>query len=96
MCGSGIGTFIFAPLTEYLLEHHGWRMTLLIQAGKTICIFLDFTQNYLYPINKIVKNNIYNKRIFYAYFVIKRHYIVMCAIGNNVPTSGANYHNKRD
>lgn len=34
LCGSGVGTFIFAPLTEVLLEHHGWRMTLLIQAGR--------------------------------------------------------------
>lgn len=32
-CGSGIGTFTFAPLTQYLLEEYGWRGTTLILAG---------------------------------------------------------------
>lgn len=33
MCGSGFGTFIFAPLTEYLIKHFGWRGALLIIAA---------------------------------------------------------------
>ncbi|KPJ03688.1 Monocarboxylate transporter 12 [Papilio xuthus] len=33
VCGSGIGTFIFAPLTHILLEEYGWRGTTLILAG---------------------------------------------------------------
>lgn len=33
VCGSGIGTFIFAPLTQFLLEQYGWRGTTLILAG---------------------------------------------------------------
>lgn len=33
VCGSGIGTFIFAPLTQYLLAEYGWRGTTLILAG---------------------------------------------------------------
>ncbi|XP_050393606.1 monocarboxylate transporter 12-B isoform X1 [Patella vulgata] len=33
VCGSGIGTFIFAPLTEYLIQEYGWRGTLLIIGG---------------------------------------------------------------
>ncbi|XP_015511773.1 uncharacterized protein LOC107218419 [Neodiprion lecontei] len=33
VCGSGIGTFIFAPLTQYLLVEYGWRGTTLILAG---------------------------------------------------------------
>ncbi|GAB0097411.1 MFS domain-containing protein [Sergentomyia squamirostris] len=33
VCGSGIGTFIFAPLTQVLLEEYGWRGTTLILAG---------------------------------------------------------------
>lgn len=37
VCGSGIGTFIFAPLTQVLLEEYGWRGTTLIFAG----IFLN-------------------------------------------------------
>lgn len=39
VCGSGIGTFIFAPLTQYLLETYGWRGTTLILAG----LFLNMT-----------------------------------------------------
>ncbi|CAN8003264.1 unnamed protein product, partial [Ixodes hexagonus] len=33
VCGTGIGTFLFAPLTIYLLETFAWRGTLLILAG---------------------------------------------------------------
>lgn len=33
VCGSGIGTFIFAPLTHVLLDEYGWRGTTLILAG---------------------------------------------------------------
>lgn len=32
-CGSGIGTFLFAPLTTYLLDEFSWRGTLLIMSG---------------------------------------------------------------
>ena len=31
MCGSGVGTFVFAPLTNYLLKTYSWRSTMLIQ-----------------------------------------------------------------
>lgn len=33
LCGSGVGTFIFAPLTNALLKNFGWRETLAIQGG---------------------------------------------------------------
>lgn len=33
VCGSGIGTFVFAPLTYLLLDEYGWRGTTLIMAG---------------------------------------------------------------
>ena len=33
MCGSGVGTFIFAPLTSALLETYGWRGANLIFAA---------------------------------------------------------------
>jgi len=33
VCGSGVGTFVFAPLTSFLLEQYGWKGTLLIHAG---------------------------------------------------------------
>lgn len=33
VCGSGIGTFIFAPLTQILIDEYGWRGTTLILSG---------------------------------------------------------------
>ena len=33
VCGSGIGTFLMAPLCTMLIENFGWRGALLIQAG---------------------------------------------------------------
>lgn len=33
LCGSGVGTFVFAPLTATLIEKCGWRGALLCQAG---------------------------------------------------------------
>lgn len=33
VCGSGIGTFAFAPLSEVLINHLGWRGALLFQGG---------------------------------------------------------------
>lgn len=34
VCGSGIGTFLMAPLITYLKDLYGWRGAILIQAGK--------------------------------------------------------------
>lgn len=36
VCGSGIGTFVFAPLSEYLLQEMHWRNALRIIAGITL------------------------------------------------------------
>jgi len=33
VCGSGIGTFLFAPLTEALVDEYGWKGTVLIETG---------------------------------------------------------------
>ncbi|XP_068633944.1 monocarboxylate transporter 12 [Battus philenor] len=33
LCGSGVGTFVFAPLTNIFIEAYGWRMTMVIHAG---------------------------------------------------------------
>jgi len=33
VCGSGVGTFIFAPLSNYLLENYGWKGANLIFAA---------------------------------------------------------------
>lgn len=32
-CGTGIGTFIYAPLTDFLIKEYGWRGTTLFLAG---------------------------------------------------------------
>ncbi|XP_049803620.1 uncharacterized protein LOC126237506 isoform X1 [Schistocerca nitens] len=32
-CGTGIGTFIYAPMTTYFIEEYGWRGTTLLLAG---------------------------------------------------------------
>lgn len=36
VCGSGIGTFLFAPLINYLLEEYNWQSALLLLAGITL------------------------------------------------------------
>lgn len=32
-CGTGIGTFVYAPLTQYLIGEYGWRGTTIFLAG---------------------------------------------------------------
>lgn len=41
VCGSGIGTFVFAPLNHELLSYYGWRGCTLILAGLflNLCVF---------------------------------------------------------
>lgn len=39
LCGSGVGTFVFAPLTDALIDGLGWRITLVVHAG-TIVLFI--------------------------------------------------------
>lgn len=34
LCGSGVGCFIMAPISQLLIEKFGWRGALLCQAGK--------------------------------------------------------------
>ncbi|XP_061191800.1 monocarboxylate transporter 12-like [Saccostrea echinata] len=36
VCGSGIGTFVFAPLLEFLIEEYGWRGTFVILSAITL------------------------------------------------------------
>lgn len=40
-CGSGFGTFIFAPLSDYLVQEYGWKHTCFLLAGIVLhcCIF---------------------------------------------------------
>ena len=40
VCGSGLGTFVFAPLTGYLIVQYGWSGAILIIAGFVLnCAF---------------------------------------------------------
>lgn len=39
VCGSGIGTFVLAPLTTWLLENYGWRGTILIFVSISLSVF---------------------------------------------------------
>lgn len=32
-CGTGIGTFVYAPLTQFFINEYGWRGTVLLLAG---------------------------------------------------------------
>ncbi|KAG0716397.1 Monocarboxylate transporter 14 [Chionoecetes opilio] len=36
VCGSGIGTFVFAALNTFLIPYLGWRWTLVVYAGITL------------------------------------------------------------
>ena len=36
VCGSGLGAFVFAPLTQFLLEAYDWKGALLIVAGMAL------------------------------------------------------------
>lgn len=39
-CGTGVGTFVYAPMTEYFIQVYGWRGTTLLLAGTffNICV----------------------------------------------------------
>lgn len=51
VCGSGFGTFAFAPLATYLLEQFGWRGANLILAG----FILNCAVSYLILFNVFLK-----------------------------------------
>ncbi|GBP20949.1 Monocarboxylate transporter 12 [Eumeta japonica] len=51
LCGSGVGTFIFAPLTEFLVDHYKWRYTILINAGLALlCIIFGLVFRPIKPV----------------------------------------------
>ncbi|XP_014098759.1 monocarboxylate transporter 14 [Bactrocera oleae] len=57
VCGSGFGTFAFAPLATYLLQLYGWKNALLIFAGLILncAIFGAMMRPLTYPKKKKVK-----------------------------------------
>lgn len=50
ICGSGIGTFLFAPLTSVLLDTYDWKVVLLILGG--ICLLNCFFGMLFKPLPK--------------------------------------------
>lgn len=52
VCGSGIGTFIFAPLNTYLMSTIGWRSACLVYAGISLsCAVFGLAFRPLMPID---------------------------------------------
>lgn len=39
-CGTGIGTFVYAPMTQHWLSEYGWRGTVLLLAGTFLNIIV--------------------------------------------------------
>ena len=56
VCGSGVGTFAFAPLATYLLETFDWKNSLLILAGLILncAVFGAMMRPLTYPKDKKV------------------------------------------
>lgn len=56
VCGSGIGTFVMAPLCTALIKTYGWRGALLIQAGLVLnCAVFGTLFRPLEPIQVVVE-----------------------------------------
>src|SRR5436190_15273542 len=45
VCGSGIGAFLLAPISDILVKNFGWRGALLFQAGER---FINANRSYVY------------------------------------------------
>lgn len=53
VCGSGVGTFIFAPLTEFLITKYQWRVALMIVAVCVLsCVMYGALFRPLQPLDK--------------------------------------------
>ncbi|KAJ9592688.1 hypothetical protein L9F63_015660, partial [Diploptera punctata] len=61
VCGSGIGTFMMAPLCTMLIENFGWRGALLIQAGFVLnCAVFGTLFRPLEPVKVAVEHPVAN------------------------------------
>lgn len=61
VCGSGLGTFIFAPLTEFFVNEYGWRGAILLIASlvlqcTTFGALFRPVEQYLKPTKKKDRN----------------------------------------
>ncbi|XP_045485453.1 uncharacterized protein LOC110992576 isoform X1 [Pieris rapae] len=51
LCGSGVGTFVFAPLTDSLIENYGWRIAVAINgAFLLICLVCGLAFRPIQPV----------------------------------------------
>lgn len=58
MCGSGVGTIVFAPLNQVLITRFGWRTSLLIQSGIILaCTVLGTIFRPLQPVEVSVEDD---------------------------------------
>ncbi|XP_065583816.1 monocarboxylate transporter 12-B-like, partial [Artemia franciscana] len=55
VCGSGIGTFLFAPLTEWLVQNFSWKGAMLILSG--ICLNNVFFGALFRPLEPVQKKD---------------------------------------
>lgn len=64
MCGSGVGTFLFAPFNEAMIEAVGWRTTLLVQSAIILaCTVTGAMYRPLKPIQVTVEEEQEEKKI---------------------------------
>ncbi|XP_043275275.1 monocarboxylate transporter 12 [Venturia canescens] len=55
VCGSGLGTLVFAPFSKYLVGEFGWRGAMLITSGIVLnCIIFGALFRPLEPVKKVV------------------------------------------
>lgn len=47
LCGSGVGTFVFSPVTGKLIENLGWRMANMANGGKDFDIISVSIHTYI-------------------------------------------------
>lgn len=59
VCGSGLGTFIFAPLIEVLISKYGWQGSLLVISGIVfICAIFGAMFKPLTPVKTSVEQQV--------------------------------------
>lgn len=64
LCGSGVGTFLFAPFNEAMIKSVGWRYTLLIQSAIILaCTITGSMYRPLKPIQVTVEEEPEEKKI---------------------------------
>lgn len=56
LCGSGVGTIIFAPFNKYIINEYGWRNALLVQCGIILlCALLGSLYRPLKPVQVTIE-----------------------------------------